>query len=226
MRYAIIVAGGTGTRMNAVIPKQFLKLGGKPMLAWPLGTFHLFDPGIRITVVLPEDQISRWKELCDEFRIAVPHQVVKGGETRYQSVKNALWTLPAEGWTAVHDGARPLVNITLVERMFSEAEKYGNAIPVLPIQESVRRVDGKFSIPVNRDHFAAVQTPQVFLTETLKRAYLHPFDPSFTDDATVVEKTGEKIHIAEGMAGNIKITWPADLIAAEALLPFLSTPKE
>jgi 2-C-methyl-D-erythritol 4-phosphate cytidylyltransferase len=226
MRYAIIVAGGTGTRMNAGTPKQFLMLGGKPMLAWPLETFHLFDPGMQIIVVLPEDQVPRWKELCKRYRITAPHQVVQGGETRYQSVKNALWLLPSEGWTAVHDGARPLVNITLIERMFSEAGKFGNAIPVLPVQESVRQVEGKSSSPVNRDHFVTIQTPQVFPTETLKRAYQHPFIPSFTDDATVAEKSGEKIHLAEGMAGNIKITWPADLVVAEALLPFLSTPKE
>jgi 2-C-methyl-D-erythritol 4-phosphate cytidylyltransferase len=217
-RFAIIVAGGTGTRMNAGIPKQFLLLAGRPMLLHSLDCFYLSDPETSIIVVLPENHAKTWRSLCTEHGSTIPHQVVSGGETRFHSVKNGLQIIPGDGLVAIHDGARPLVSPALINRAFEAASRLGNATPVLPVNESMRTLENGVSRPVNRDDYRIIQTPQVFGVAVLRKAYEQTYRAAFTDDATVFESTGETIHLIEGEYSNIKITRPDDLITAERII--------
>jgi 2-C-methyl-D-erythritol 4-phosphate cytidylyltransferase len=214
---AIIVAGGTGTRMNAGIPKQFLILAGKPLIMHSMHAFGKAYPGITLVLALPQNQVETWKSLCKQYAFDIPHLIVSGGETRFHSVFQALSGLPAEGLVAIHDGARPLVSETLIRRAFQTAAVMGNCIPVLPLSESIRMISGESSQPVDRTLFRTVQTPQVFRAATIKTAYEQPFREGFTDDATVAESMGETIYLIDGDPVNIKITHPADLAMAECL---------
>jgi len=217
-RIAIVVAGGTGTRMGADIPKQFLLLRGEPILMHSLRIFN--SPSIaEIILVLPESQIAVWNELCKKHRFTLKHTVVIGGETRFQSVSNGLAKVDDTGaLVAIHDGVRPLVSAQVVERCFEEAEKYGNAIPVIKPVETVRFSEDSGSYPVDRNKVLLVQTPQVFKASIIKECYKTEWQPSFTDDASVVEYSGEKIHLVVGNRENIKITTQHDLVIAEALM--------
>lgn len=203
--------------MNAGIPKQFLILAGKPLLMHCMGAFSNAYPGITLVLALPHDQFPAWNDLCKEFSFDVPHLISPGGVTRFHSVQQALTNLSAEGLIAIHDGVRPLVSETLIRSAFQTAEGLGNCIPVLPLTESLRRVDGDHSEPVDRSAFRMVQTPQVFLASTIKKAYEQPYEDCFTDDATVVESIGETIHLIHGDPVNLKITHPYDLTVAEYL---------
>ena len=217
---AIIVAGGSGTRFGAQVPKQFLELGGKPILMRTIETFgeHCDD----IVVTLPADQIGQWLLMCEKYSFVVPHRVVVGGETRWHSVKNALDSIGDVGdrdLIAVHDGVRPLVSDSLILDAIEVALKYGNAIPVVPLNDSVRQKGEKGdSRALDRSSLVAVQTPQVFKASVLMQAYQQPYDPKFTDDASVVESLGNLIKIIEGDPKNLKITRPMDLVVAEYLL--------
>ncbi len=215
----IIVAGGKGVRMGAEMPKQFIPLQGKPILMHTLEAFYLYDPGMKIFLVLPEMHIPVWQELCREYHFKIPHQVVAGGETRFHSVKNALTQISANGFTGIHDGVRPLVSREVISRCYDAALKYQAVIPVLPVVESIRELglSGESSRPVDRTRFRIVQTPQVFRSDILLKAYAQPYHPLFTDDASVVENTC-KIHLVEGNRENIKITTPEDLVLANAFL--------
>lgn len=215
--YAIIVAAGTGKRMGTDIPKQFLEIAGKPVLMHTIERFRLFDKSVKIIAVLPADQLSYWEELKAEYSFDIPHTIVKGGNSRFLSVKNGLMYVEIPGLVAIHDGVRPFVRIGTIKRCFEAAEKHGNAIPVIPSADSLRVITDKGSIPVDRHNIRQVQTPQVFDAELIKKAFLQEYDPSFTDDATVLEKTGEVIHLVEGNVENIKITKPEDLLVSEAL---------
>lgn len=215
---AVIVAGGTGVRMNAGIPKQFLPLGGRPILFYSLEQFYRYDSGITMVIALPEAHIARWEALCSEAGFTVPHVVVKGGPTRFDSVKNALALVPGDGLVAIHDGVRPLVSQELIRRCFEKAELEGNCIPLLPVSESLRLVEGLSSRPFDRGAARIVQTPQVFLAAELREAYRQPNREAFTDDATVFEFAGGTVHFTEGEPENLKVTRPADLVMAEALL--------
>lgn len=203
--------------MNAGIPKQFLLLAGKPLLMRCMEAFSNAYPGIAMVLALPHDQFPVWNDLCKKFSFDVPHQVSAGGATRFHSVQQALANLPAEGLIAIHDGVRPLVSETLIRSAFQTAEGLGNCIPVLPLTESLRKVEGDHSEPVDRAVFRMVQTPQVFLASTIKKAYKQPYQDRFTDDATVVESIGETIHLIHGDPVNLKITHPYDLAVAEYL---------
>jgi 2-C-methyl-D-erythritol 4-phosphate cytidylyltransferase len=214
----IIVAGGTGKRMNAGIPKQFLLLHGEPVLMHTLRAFHTYDPALSIVLALPESHISTWKDLCRMHDFTVPHLVVTGGNTRTGSVKNALKAVKTDGLVAIHDGARPLVSPGLILTTFTDAEQYGNAIPVLPVAESLREMDHGKSFPVDRTRFRIVQTPQVFRTELIKNAYAKAPGHDYSDDATVLELTGEPLRFVEGDPWNIKITVMADMEMAEVFL--------
>jgi 2-C-methyl-D-erythritol 4-phosphate cytidylyltransferase len=215
---ALIMAGGNGNRMEAQVPKQFLLLNGKPILMHTLERFHSFDPKIQITVVLPPSQIELWKLLCAQHQFTIPHQMTTGGATRFESVKNGLQTLEkVEGIVAIHDGVRPFVSNQTLERCIETAQKMGNAIPVIKPFESVRQLTKTGSISVNRDDFALVQTPQTFDIQTIVKSYKQDNSPNFTDDASVLEKTGQPIHLVDGNRENIKITEPIDLILAQAL---------
>lgn len=218
-KYAIIVAGGSGKRMGTVVPKQFLPLLGRPVLMHTIEVFHDFDPEMCLIVVLPENQVGHWNELCDKYGFAIEHKVVTGGATRFESVKNGLAVVDEEGVVGVHDGVRPLVLGETLNRCYIEAGAYGSAIPVMESKESVRIADetGR-SHAVDRSVVRLVQTPQVFRTRLLKEVYKQDYKSTFTDDASVVEAAGHMVHLTPGNKENIKITTPDDMIYAEALL--------
>jgi len=217
-RTAIIVAGGTGSRMRSETPKQFLPLAGKPMLMHSLQAFLEADPGILLVVALADGLEETWKELCRLHHFHATHRVVPGGPTRFHSVQSALGMLESEGFTAIHDAARPMVSPNLIRSLFATAETFGNCVPVVPVTESVRRVTVAGSEVADRSLLRLVQTPQVFRTADLKNAYRMPYDDAFTDDATVMERAGATIRLANGDPVNIKITRPADLAFAQAIL--------
>lgn len=216
--YALIVAGGAGKRMGTALPKQFLEAAGKPVLMHTIERFRLFDDSVKIIIVLPEEQFCTWEFLQAKFSFSIEHLVVKGGSTRFFSVKNGLDLVRPNSLVAIHDGVRPLVSIETIKRCFEKAEKEGNAIPVIASDNSLRMKTELGSIPVDRRIIMLVQTPQVFKSDLIKKAYLQEYCPDFTDDATVLEKTGEKINLVDGNRENIKITNPEDLVIATALL--------
>ena len=220
-KYAIIVAGGKGERMGENTPKQFLELKGKPILMHTIEKFRTTFQDIEIILALPENQIDFWEELCvlHHFPFS-PKRVVKGGKTRFESVKNALTQVTDKTIVGIHDGVRPLVNSDTLESCYLTAEEKGNAIPVVDVIDSLRHVSKQegTNSAVTRSCFKAVQTPQCFKSELILKAYEQEFNPAFTDDASVVEKMGETINLVEGNTENIKITTQQDLILAEALL--------
>ncbi|KAA6351056.1 hypothetical protein EZS27_001619 [termite gut metagenome] len=218
MKYALIVAGGKGLRMGSKLPKQFLPIGKKAILMYAVEAFYTYDSEIKIILALPAEQQSLWKQLCADACFAIPHTVVSGGETRYQSVKNGLALIKENGLVGVHDGVRPLVSPQVIARCYKEAETKKAVIPVIDMIETVRKVNQGKSHTVNRNDYKQVQTPQVFDVELLKRAYSQDFNPSFTDDASVVEAMNVPVYLTEGSRENIKITTPFDLKIAEALL--------
>ena len=220
--YVVIVAGGSGKRMGMDTPKQFLELSGRPVLMHTIERFREFNESIEIVTVLPENQLRFWIDLQKRYSFNVPNTLVKGGFKRFLSVRNGLEFVNSPGLVAIHDGVRPLVRIDTIRRCFEAAEKYGNAIPVISPADSLRFEEDGGNSPVNRMHIKQVQTPQVFDVAKIKKAYLQDFDPTFTDDASVLEKTGEKIHMIEGNRENIKITNPEDLFIAQTLLSFIS----
>jgi 2-C-methyl-D-erythritol 4-phosphate cytidylyltransferase len=217
--YVVIVAGGSGKRMGSELPKQYLELAGKPVLMRTLERFKAFDESIELITVLPENQLRFWAELQKKYSFDIPHTIVKGGKARFYSVRNGLTFVDVPGLVAIHDGVRPFVSIDTIKRCFQMAEKLGNAIPVISPNESMRLVTETGSMPVNRFKVKIVQTPQVFNAEIIKKAYRQDYLPEFTDDATVLEKTGVKINLIEGNRENIKITTPEDLVISSALLP-------
>lgn len=220
--YVVIVAGGSGKRMGAEIPKQFLELAGRPVLMHTIERFKAFNEAVEIITVLPENQLRHWCELQNKYSFTIPQTLVKGGSNRFFSVRNGLKFVNSPGIVAIHDGVRPFVSIDTIRRCFETAEKLGNAIPSISPTESLRILTEKGSMPVNRFHVKQIQTPQVFSAELLKKAYLQEYNLEFTDDATVVEKTGERINLIEGNRENIKITNPEDLLISTALLPIIS----
>jgi 2-C-methyl-D-erythritol 4-phosphate cytidylyltransferase len=214
----IIVAGGSGSRMKTELPKQFLKIGGKVVLMHTILRFIEYDSSIKIRLVLPENQISYWLEVCKEYEFNIQHEIFSGGITRFHSVKNGLNELSNDGLVAIHDGVRPFVSVDTIRRCFLGAEEYGAAIPVIDVYEILRKTDGDYSYTVDRNSFKLVQTPQVFESRFILEAYNRNFDETFTDDASVFESTGKLVMLVEGNRENIKITAPADLILAEAYL--------
>ncbi|MDP2887393.1 MAG: 2-C-methyl-D-erythritol 4-phosphate cytidylyltransferase [Bacteroidota bacterium] len=217
-KFVIIVAGGSGSRMGSEIPKQFLQLCEKPVLMHTIQVFFDFDPESELILVLPDAQKNLWKELCLKHSFSLPQQIVSGGETRFHSVQNGLKLIQEEGIVFIHDGVRPLVSRETLERCNHMAQKNGNAIPVLSINESLRKQKGLQSVSVDRTLYLSVQTPQTFRSEVILKSYLQPYQPDFTDDASVAEKAGFPIFMVEGNRENIKITNPTDLIVAEAFL--------
>jgi 2-C-methyl-D-erythritol 4-phosphate cytidylyltransferase len=217
-RYVVIVAGGSGKRMGAEVPKQYLELNGRPLLMHTIERFISWDENIEVITVLPENQIIYWMELQKKHSFTVPQTLVRGGTHRYNSVKNGLKYVNAPALVAIHDGVRPFVSAATISRCFETAARFGNAIPAISPVDSLRMMTGDETLPVNRLMVKQIQTPQVFSAEILKKAYQQPFSPDFTDDATVIEKMGEKINLVEGNRENIKITTPEDLLVAPALL--------
>ncbi len=217
-KYAVIVAGGKGTRMGAIVPKQFLPLHGKPLLCHPIQAFADALPGIHIVLVLPPDQLGSARTVLRSYIGNINVTIVAGGETRYHSVQNGLKEVNDDGIVFVHDGARPLISTELIRRCYVRATENGSAIPAVPVTESVRMDENGISTPVNREQLRIIQTPQTFRTEIILPAFEQEYDPSFTDEATVVEAFGTKVYLVEGMRDNIKVTNPIDMIIAEALM--------
>lgn len=208
----VIVAGGSGSRMKSDIPKQFMLLGGVPVL---MRTIEALNRKVdQIVVVLPTKQIDRWRELCIEFDFGIEHKIAQGGATRFESVKNGLSSVDTDAeLVLVHDGVRPFADGEMVERVVTAARASGAAIPVTEVVDSLRRVQndcGESQI-VDRSHYRAVQTPQAFVYRVIMEAYRQPFSPHFTDDASVVEQAGHKIELTQGDPHNIKITTQTDL---------------
>lgn len=217
-KFVIIVAGGSGLRMGTELPKQFLELCGKPVLMHTLQRIYDFDPQCKLILVLPLSHQEFWAQLCLKHSFSLPHHIAPGGETRFHSVQNGLKLIEGEGIVFIHDGVRPLVSQQTLIRCFDMAQKYGNALPVLPVHESLRKREGDQNRAVDRSQYLIVQTPQTFSTEQILQSYFLPYDPAFTDDATVAEKAGFKIQLVEGNPENIKITTPSDLKIAEAFM--------
>lgn len=221
MDYAIIVAGGKGLRMGTDIPKQFLEVGGKPILMHTIQRFADYDPNMQIILVLPHEQQDYWRGLCEKYNFKVPHTIVDGGDTRFQSCKNGIMAIPedvTEGVVGIHDGVRPFVSKEVIERCYETAREEYAAIPVMPVVDTLRFIDrhggGK---NVYREDYKIVQTPQAFDLSLLRQAYAQPYSESFTDDASVVESLGCSVQMVEGNRENIKITTQFDLKVAQLL---------
>ncbi len=213
----IITAGGIGKRMGGDLPKQFLNIAGKPILFHTINCFYNFDNHAQILVTLPANWKSYWNELCEKHGFTIPHIVVSGGEERYHSIQLAL--VQAKGkYIAVHDGVRPLVSLNTIARSFDSAKEFGTGIPVLPIKDSLRNITNSTSVAVNRTNYRIVQTPQIFERNILLNAYNRAFHSGITDDASLVEESGMKIHLVEGNEENIKITTQLDLNFCEFLI--------
>jgi 2-C-methyl-D-erythritol 4-phosphate cytidylyltransferase len=218
MNAVIIVAGGAGSRMNTEIPKQLIEINNKPVIVYSIEKFLAFNKDIQIIISLHKDYFDLFEKIKVKY-ILINIEVVQGGETRFQSVKNALALLNKEVTiVGVHDAARPLVSLQTIQNAFAIAEKEGAAIPVIGMNESLREISDNNSKAVDRTKFKIVQTPQCFKKNNLLEAYQQPYNPLFTDDASVVEKVGHKITLTEGNKENIKITYPQDILIAETLL--------
>lgn len=216
--YVILVAGGSGTRMGSSMPKQFLRIGGKTVLQRTIERFTEAVPGIKVVVVLPSQHFRTWKDICLSDTFNSPQLLVEGGITRFQSVRNALAKVPDGAVVMIHDGVRPFVGKGLICKMLSMMGDGCRAlIPVLPVTDTLRSTDPACPAP-DRSRTVAVQTPQVFLSEDIRKAYARPYELSFTDDASVAERAGIKVDMTPGEKFNIKITTPDDLVFAEAIL--------
>ena len=224
--YIIVVAGGKGLRMGSDIPKQFLPIGGKPVLMRTLERFREYSDDLQIILVLPEAQQEYWQELCKKYDFKVEYLLANGGQTRFHSVQNGLALMPddAEGVVGVHDGVRPFPSIEVIRNCYETARTAKAVIPVIPVVETVRHLTrGQArceveSVTVPRDEYRLVQTPQTFDIQLLKAANRQPYNDGFTDDASVVESYGHKITLVEGNRENIKITTPYDITVAEAII--------
>ncbi len=219
------MAAGSGTRMGAQLPKQFIEIEGKAILQRTIETFVEASPGISVVTVLPEAHMSYWKNYCLKRNFTCPQILVKGGITRFHSVRNALEKVPEGAVVAVHDGVRPLVSAQLVAGMFEKAGAVPALIPVIPCVDTMKMLedrDGELvsmaGKTVDRSFLYAAQTPQVFHSEILKDAYRQAYDTAFTDDASVVEKHGKNLSYTIGERFNIKITTQDDLKLAEAIM--------
>ena len=217
MDYVIIVAGGKGLRMGSDVPKQFLPIGGKPVLMRTLERFREYSPDLQIILVLPKAQQEYWKELCQKHNFTVVYQLADGGETRFHSVQHGLALIPddAEGVVGVHDGVRPFPSIDVIRDCYETAHKKNAVIPVIPVVETLRHVT-EGTKP--RGDYRLVQTPQTFDIQLLKAANRQPYNDGFTDDASVVEAFGFDVTLVEGNRENIKITTNYDLKIAEVLI--------
>lgn len=217
---AVVVAGGSGTRMGAPLPKQYLEIGGLPILMHTLLKFVELSPDIDLILVIPPADIDLWSKLCSHHNFTVPHIVVAGGISRFQSVKNGLDMLnETHELVAIHDGVRPFVSVEVIKASFDQAEKSGSAIAVAPLKDSIRKIkeDGG-SVFQDRQYFRLVQTPQTFKVSKILKAFTAPELPVFTDDATVYEHQGWEVSLIPGNPENIKITTPEDLDYADYIL--------
>jgi 2-C-methyl-D-erythritol 4-phosphate cytidylyltransferase len=217
-KFALIVAGGNGQRMMSALPKQFLRINGKPLLMYAFEAFTRFDRACEFILVLPDSEIDHWRKLCEDLSFDTQHKVVAGGTTRFYSVKNGLAHINEDGIVFIHDGVRPLVSQQTIENCYRTACEKGNALPVIVPSESIREVFDEKSKAVNRERFFLVQTPQTFQISLIKKAYNKEYHEKYTDDASVLESDSVKINLVQGNRENIKITYPEDIKIAAALL--------
>jgi len=215
---AIMLAGGSGIRMGHALPKQFLKLGDRPILMHTIARFAEAVKNCHIIVVLPDNHRQYWEDLCGEYGFTIPHTVCTGGEKRFDSVVNALRYIEDAEIVAVHDGVRPFISKEIIRKAIGDAKVFGAVIPAIPIVDSLREVDERGNKTADRKRFRIIQSPQVFKAKVITEAYKIPFDESFTDDASVVEAAGGKVYLYEGSHQNIKITTPVDMLTGEAIL--------
>lgn len=206
--------------MGSDIPKQFLPIGGMPVLMRTIERFRDYSADLQIILVLPQAQQDYWRQLCNEYHFNVEYQQADGGETRFHSVQNGLALIPddAEGVVGVHDGVRPFPSIEVIRNCYETAREKKAVIPVIPVVETVRHLEGEKSVTVPRSDYRLVQTPQCFDIQLLKSANKQPFNDGFTDDASVVEAFGFHITLVDGNRENIKITTPYDMKIAEVLM--------
>ena len=216
--YAVIVAGGSGKRMGAVLPKQFLLLKNKPVLYYTIDAFLKAIPGINIIVVLPEEHLELGKEIIDGYFDDQRIQLTVGGETRFHSVQNGLKLITEESIIFVHDGVRCLVSTEIIQRCYNTALETGSAVPAIECRDSVRMITEEGNDPVDRTKLRLVQTPQTFHSKILLPAYAIDYKERFTDEANVMEAFGLKVTLVQGEETNIKITNPIDLVVAEKIL--------
>jgi 2-C-methyl-D-erythritol 4-phosphate cytidylyltransferase len=212
-RYAVIVAAGSGMRMGVPIPKQFLEVGGRPILMHILNRFVAFDASIRLVVVLHPDYIEFWRSLCEKHDYSVPHSIVSGGSERFFSVQKAIQSLvdTEEAIVGIHDAVRPMVSVATLERCYATAQETGSAVPCISVNDSMRIVDADGNRSISRSSLRIIQTPQCFRLNLLRRAFTQEYNTAFTDDASVVEALGESIELVEGNRENIKVTTPEDM---------------
>lgn len=218
-KYAIIVAAGKGERMGSSLPKQFMLLNGVPILMHVLQKFYDSDKKFKIILTLPEktNLLEKWYFLCEKYNCSIPHVIVPGGETRFESVKKSLEKIEGEGLVAIHDGVRPLVSIKLIKECIGAVRKDTCSVPIIPLKNSIRKIKNKTSISLNRSNLFSVQTPQCFNVDEIKKAYTQNYSSDFTDDATVFQKNGGTIKLISGEENNIKITTKTDLKLAHLL---------
>jgi 2-C-methyl-D-erythritol 4-phosphate cytidylyltransferase len=216
--FAIIVGGGSGSRMLSEVPKQFMLLRGRPVLMHTIEAFDKSDYNPEIIVVLNVDFHQYWENLCLLHNFSIPHKLVKGGTQRFDSVKNGIKAIKTKAIVAIHDAVRPLLSKQLIDRTFEEAERSGNAVAAIKSRDSVRQNTGTHTIPLDREEIYLIQTPQTFSSEILKKAYTQEYRNEFTDDASVAEKLGIKINLIDGETRNFKITFPEDIRLAEIYL--------
>ncbi|MFI3330903.1 MAG: 2-C-methyl-D-erythritol 4-phosphate cytidylyltransferase [Rikenellaceae bacterium] len=214
----IIVAGGSGTRMGGNLPKQFLQINGRGILVRTLEKFRMALPQSEIVVSLAEEMMSLWQEILVSENCVSEHKVCEGGSERFFSVKNGLASLGDVDYVMVHDAVRPLLSEDLILQSLESAQKYGAVVPAIDSVDSLREITEQGSRALKRNDIRAVQTPQVFKADILKNAYTQDFDKNFTDDASVVEKMGQKIYLCGGERCNIKITNPLDIKIAELIM--------
>ena len=220
-KHILIVAAGAGSRMRSSLPKQFMLLDGKPILFHTINSF-LFLGDVEFTIVLSSDYVDYWKDLCSSYGFNIPHNIVEGGSTRFHSVKSGLKNIPDNSVVLIHDAARPFASKETIIRVIELANRKSNAIPAIGISDSIREVYGGYNKVVNRDNLRVIQTPQGFHSTVIRAAYNQNYNTDFTDDASVLESTGNNINLVDGNPENIKITNAIDLVFAEGILQQLS----
>jgi 2-C-methyl-D-erythritol 4-phosphate cytidylyltransferase len=216
--YALIVAGGKGTRITSKIPKQFIELQGLPILLHTINAFFRYSEKIKVILVLPSSDLDTWNTIVKKYHFNKPLTIQTGGDTRFQSVKRGLEKIEGDGLVAIHDGVRPLVSENIIAASFKLAAQQQSAVACVPMKESIRIMDHHQSNALDRSKFRLIQTPQTFQVSLIKKAYALPEDSSLTDDASVAERAGHVVTLFEGSYRNIKITTDEDLVIAQALL--------
>ena len=218
MEIALIVAGGSGQRMQTEIPKQFLKIHGLPILMHTISAFRNYATSIHIILVLPEYEIDNWAALISQYKFKDVNKIVAGGKTRFHSVQNGLQFIQEDDIVAIHDGVRPAISANIIQQNFITARKYGCAVTSVKVKDSLRKVSDDFSSSVDREDFRIVQTPQTFQGSVIRKAYQQEYQSSFTDDASVAEQNGSRIYLVDGEYRNIKLTTSEDLGAISSFL--------